>query len=46
MAAIVMHKVMGLLMTGGKDDRRVRIVEAAVQIRVAIENEVIIQLLF
>ncbi|KAK6156642.1 hypothetical protein DH2020_010890 [Rehmannia glutinosa] len=40
MAVIVMHKIMGLLMMGGKEDRCVRVVEAAVQIGVAIEHEV------
>ncbi|PIN02099.1 Mitochondrial/chloroplast DNA-directed RNA polymerase RPO41 [Handroanthus impetiginosus] len=40
MAVIVMHKVMGLLMMGGKDDRCVRVVEAAIQIGAAIELEV------
>lgn len=40
MAVIVMHKIMGLLMMGGKDDRCVRVVEAAVQIGVAVEHEV------
>lgn len=40
MAVIVMHKIMGLLMMGGKDDRCVRVVEAAIQIGVAIEHEV------
>ncbi|KAL7137956.1 hypothetical protein ABFS83_10G130300 [Erythranthe nasuta] len=40
MAVIVMHKMMGLLMMGGKEDRCVRVVEAAVQIGVAVENEV------
>lgn len=40
MAVIVMHKVMALLMTGEKDDRCVRVVEAAVQIGVAVEYEV------
>ncbi|XP_011069583.1 DNA-directed RNA polymerase 3, chloroplastic [Sesamum indicum] len=40
MAVIVMHKIMSLLMMGGKEDRCVRVVEAAVQIGVAIEHEV------
>lgn len=40
MAVIVMHKFMGLLMTGDKDDRCVLVVEAALQIGMAIENEV------
>ncbi|KAL2482807.1 DNA-directed RNA polymerase 3 [Forsythia ovata] len=40
MAVIVMHKIMGLLMMGGKEDRCVRVVEAAIQIGVAIEHEV------
>uniref|UniRef100_A0A5B7BD76 DNA-directed RNA polymerase n=1 Tax=Davidia involucrata TaxID=16924 RepID=A0A5B7BD76_DAVIN len=39
MAVIVMHKMMGLLMTG-EEDRFVRVVQAAVQIGVAIEQEV------
>ncbi|KAG8372537.1 hypothetical protein BUALT_Bualt12G0076400 [Buddleja alternifolia] len=39
MAVIVMHKIMGLLMMGGKEDRCVRVVDAAVQIGVAIEHE-------
>ncbi|KAL0340199.1 UNVERIFIED_CONTAM: DNA-directed RNA polymerase 3B, chloroplastic [Sesamum radiatum] len=39
MAVIVMHKIMSLLMMGGKEDRCVRVVEAAVQIGVAIEHE-------
>ncbi|GFP94803.1 DNA-directed RNA polymerase 3 chloroplastic [Phtheirospermum japonicum] len=40
MAVIVMHKIMGLLMMGGKEERCVRVVEAAVQIGVAVEYEV------
>lgn len=40
MAVIVMHKIMALMMMGGKEDRHVRVVEAAVQIGVAIEQEV------
>ncbi|KAK4481656.1 hypothetical protein RD792_012563 [Penstemon davidsonii] len=40
MAVIVMHKIMGLLMMGGKEEMCVRVVEAAVQIGVAIEHEV------
>ncbi|XP_051131571.1 DNA-directed RNA polymerase 3B, chloroplastic [Andrographis paniculata] len=43
MAVIVMHKIMGLLMMGGKDDRCVRVVEAAIQIGIAIEHEIRIQ---
>ncbi|KAK3031771.1 hypothetical protein RJ639_037068, partial [Escallonia herrerae] len=39
MAVIVMHKMMGLLMMG-QEDRYVRVVQAAVQIGVAIEQEV------
>ncbi|XP_057767787.1 DNA-directed RNA polymerase 3, chloroplastic [Salvia miltiorrhiza] len=45
-AIIVMHKIMSLLMMGGKGDRTVRVVEAAVQIGVAIEQEVRIQNFF
>ncbi|EPS64933.1 hypothetical protein M569_09836 [Genlisea aurea] len=40
MAVIVMHKIMGLLMMGGKQDRCIRVVEAALQIGKAIEQEV------
>lgn len=40
LAVIVMHKLMGLLMTGDRDERSVRVVEAAVQIGAAIEYEV------
>ncbi|GER46969.1 DNA-directed RNA polymerase [Striga asiatica] len=40
MAVIVMHKMMGLLMMGGKDGRCVRVLEAALQIGLAIEHEV------
>ncbi|KAH6817431.1 DNA/RNA polymerases superfamily protein [Perilla frutescens var. frutescens] len=43
LAIIVMHKLMALLMMGGKEDRSVRVVEAAIQIGVAIEHEVRIQ---
>ncbi|CAI9098735.1 OLC1v1035430C1 [Oldenlandia corymbosa var. corymbosa] len=43
MAVIVMHRIMGLLMMGEKDDRCVRVVEAAAQIGIAIEQEVRIQ---
>lgn len=43
MAVIVMHKLMGLLMMGDKDERCVRVVEAAVQIGMAIEHEVSIK---
>ncbi|KAF9615649.1 hypothetical protein IFM89_025599 [Coptis chinensis] len=39
MAVIVMHKMMGLLMNG-QDDGCVRVVQAAVHIGEAIENEV------
>lgn len=39
-AVIVMHKMMGLMMMGGKEDRWVRVVEAASKIGIAIENEV------
>lgn len=42
-AVIVMHKMMGLLMMG-QDDRCVRVVQAAVQIGSAIEQEVGIKL--
>ncbi|CAA0821104.1 DNA-directed RNA polymerase 3- chloroplastic [Striga hermonthica] len=40
MAVIVMHKLMGLLMMGGKDGSCVRVLEAALQIGSAIEHEV------
>ncbi|KAL8488613.1 hypothetical protein ACS0TY_024319 [Phlomoides rotata] len=40
MAVIVMHKMMGLMMMGGKEDRWVRVVEAAAKIGIAIEHEV------
>lgn len=40
MAVIVMHKLMGLLMMGGKEERCVQVVQAAVQIGMAVENEV------
>ncbi|XP_073158292.1 DNA-directed RNA polymerase 3, chloroplastic-like isoform X2 [Henckelia pumila] len=40
MAVIVMHKIMALMMMGGKEDRHVRVVDAAIQIGVAIEQEV------
>lgn len=43
-AIIVMHKLMSLLMMGGKEAKSVRVVEAAVQIGVAIEQEVSISL--
>lgn len=42
-AIIVMHKLMSLLMMGGKEAKSVRVVEAAVQIGVAIEQEVSIR---
>ncbi|XP_042002629.1 DNA-directed RNA polymerase 3, chloroplastic-like [Salvia splendens] len=45
-AIIVMHKIMSLLMVGGSEDRSVRVVEAAVQIGVAIEQEIRIQNFF
>lgn len=40
MAIIVMHKMMALLMMKGKEESSVRVVEAAIQIGVAIEHEV------
>lgn len=43
MAIIVMHKMMALLMMKGKEESSVRVVEAAIQIGVAIEHEVRIQ---
>lgn len=45
LAVIVMHRLMGLLMMGEEDDRCVRVVEAAVRIGSAIEQEVSIAFL-
>ncbi|CAN4113272.1 unnamed protein product [Withania somnifera] len=40
MAVIVMYKLMGLLMMVGKEERCFQVVQAAVQIGMAVENEV------
>lgn len=46
MAVIVMHQIMGLMMMCGNENKYVQVVQAALQIGTAIENEVSISFLY